>query len=71
MVTTTWNANPLTAMNSTAQLATTYAAAADACANAPAGTNKADLIAQRTAAATDYFRARYEQQRQGLSHIQR
>jgi len=56
---------------STTQLAARYAAAADAVVAAPAGTNKAELTAQRNEAATAYFRARYEQQRQGLSHIQR
>jgi hypothetical protein len=55
----------------TTQLAATYAAAADACAKAPATPEKAELIAQRNQAASDYFRARYEQQRQGISRIQR
>ena len=55
----------------TAPLLAAYTAAADACVNAPAGTDKAPLRAERDAAAADYFRGRYEAQRHGLSHIQR
>ncbi len=41
------------------QLATTYAAAADAVTQAPATPAKEQLIAERNAAATAYFRAAF------------
>jgi hypothetical protein len=58
-------------MSAITQLSADYAAKAAAVAQAPATPEKEQLIIERNAAATAYFRARYEQQRQNLSRIQR